>query len=83
MTTHDRGQRLSAVILVGLGGLLLVSGTFAAGQAAADGSWVSFVVIAAFMVVIGLGMRRGLRQLRPRRDPLPAADDATDGDPDR
>jgi hypothetical protein len=79
MTTHDRGQRFSAVILVGLGGLLLVSGTFAAGQAAADGSWVSFVVIAAFMVVIGLGMRRGLRQLRPRRGPFPGAD----GDPDR
>ena len=79
MTAHDRGQRLSAAILVGLGGLLLVSGAFAAGQAVADGSWTSVVVIAAFMVVIVLGMRRGLRQLRPRRGRLPAAD----RDPDR
>lgn len=69
MTGHDRGQRTSAYILVGLGAVLLVSGTFATGQALAAGSWASAAVTAAFMVVIALGMRRGLSQLRRPRDP--------------
>ncbi len=71
MTGHDRGQRTSAYVLVGLGALLLVSGTFATGQALAAGSWVSAALIAAFMVVIVLGMRRGLSQLRQPQQPPP------------
>lgn len=64
MTGHDRTQQASALILVALGGLLLVSGLLATVQALSDGRWASAVFSLALMALIGFGVLRGVRQLR-------------------
>lgn len=58
---------MSALILVLLGGLLLVSGLVAIVQALSDGAWGSVVLTAVLMGLIGFGVLRGVRQLRGHR----------------
>lgn len=64
MRGHDRPGQVSALILVGLGGLLLLSALLTVGQAAADGDWGTVAVTGLLIVLIGFGVLRGVRQLR-------------------
>jgi hypothetical protein len=67
MTGHDRYQQVSALTLVVLGGLLIVSGLVAIAQALSNGAWASAVLTAVLMALIGFGVLRGVRQLRGHR----------------
>lgn len=58
---------MSALILVALGGLLLVSGLIAIVQAVSRGVWASAVLTAVLMALIGFGVLHGVRQLRGHR----------------
>ncbi len=69
MTRNQPRRPLSAYVLVGFGAILLVSGTLTTGQAASRGAWGTVLITGLLMLLIGFGMVRGLRQLRPPADP--------------
>jgi fucose permease len=57
-------DRMSAWLLIVLGAFLLSTGLVGLIGAARDGDWRSFLVAAVLMVVFGLGVLRGVSQLR-------------------
>jgi hypothetical protein len=64
-------ESLGAWLLVGLGALLLLTGTVSLFAALVERAWGEAAVTAGLMLLIALGTLRGVRQLRrgerPRR----------------
>lgn len=62
--SRNRLDQVSAWMLIGLGGVLLVSGLLSLARAASAGDWAAVVLTAVLMLVLAAGVARGVRQLR-------------------
>ena len=68
-------ESLGAWLLVVLGGLLLLSGTVGLFAALVNRDWGEAAFTTAFLLFIGLGTRRGVRQLRRGERPRHRTED--------
>jgi len=68
-------ESLGAWLLVVLGGLLLLTGTFGLFGALVDRAWGEAAVTAGLLLIISLGTWRGVRQLRRAHPPRSRAED--------